>query len=851
MSLNPGDSSEIPIQFTLPETVANDYGICHTDYTLHNSENNIIQFQNESPGGRFALYRINETYTPLQGLDMYLTVGDENAFVGENVAFTLHVKNHSDSDKTIEFQFDINHGPKKQLFTLTIPAGGEVSRTKDFPVDENRTFRLWVHADTGQKTSKGIFRIRTARTKSSLTLQTQSPVAPGKPLNYTINTRHYQENPVPGNYIVKLVLEKFKDMAYEEIAELAQFTHDYGSQRELAKTGTYLPAQPHTMGQYRLRLTVMDPYGQREHYRYQTFYYSGSDFKVIMEPVHKEGVPVAKLLPATTYTVPLTFKNETAGYDIREGRCTLTLTRDGGEEIFRKEITGIAVKSGAEFLQNETFTFNPLTLGSYTLKCSYGDELRENNTNRRHHFNYETTVKLIPDKPLYHYQDTANLEYTVTGTGTYSIRFTCAEAGIDEARNITIPVGSIGTTRVFQVPIGLEGVYKTNLEVKDDANINVKTARSLPAAPLMFDYRGSFTETSARAGTPLHLDINIKGGPGMTVPVPGELTVRCPALNYENTTPVTMLPGVDNQTPQTIPINGNTPTGNYEIDVTLKINGIIYINKHHHIELPGAAVKFHPPAQNYNAGETIPLPVENTGGKSGNYDITVQLRDNLSKEVYSATVNHTIPPGATTTVNAAVPASVKNGRYLLLQEARETGAGTLFKSLNPVTVTGTAAGLESITQKEKFFENETVTGSSEIRTGPAPLDGAQLEARILALKKETGGTGGAVQLIMPKETYNHCMAKDSQNRLWVGTVSGISRYDGSGWEHYATLPGGTAIGPVSDIAVGPGDTVYAVAEAGIVKWEGTAAIIIPHPEYMEYSGKSTLAVDTLSRIWCI
>ncbi|MCP4217311.1 MAG: hypothetical protein GY765_21890, partial [bacterium] len=269
-------------------------------------------YQTESPGGRFALFRINETYTPPQGIDMYLTVDDENAFLGESVAFTLHVKNHSDTDKTIEFQFDINHGSKKPLFTLTVPAGGEVSRTKDFRVDENRTFRLWVHADTGQKTSKGIFRIRAARTKSRLTMQSQSPVAPGTPLNYTIDTRHYRENPIPGNYVVKLVLEKYKDTAYEEVAVITQFTHDYSSQQELVKTLAYLPTQPHTMGQYRLKLTVMDPYGQREHYRYQTFYYSGSDFRVVMDPVHKEGIPVNKLLPGTSYTVPLTFKNTTA-----------------------------------------------------------------------------------------------------------------------------------------------------------------------------------------------------------------------------------------------------------------------------------------------------------------------------------------------------------------------------------------------------------------------------------------------------------------------------------------------------------------------------------------------------------
>ncbi len=42
ISLNPGEETLIPVNFTLPGVSKDDYGICHVDYELYDSENNLI-----------------------------------------------------------------------------------------------------------------------------------------------------------------------------------------------------------------------------------------------------------------------------------------------------------------------------------------------------------------------------------------------------------------------------------------------------------------------------------------------------------------------------------------------------------------------------------------------------------------------------------------------------------------------------------------------------------------------------------------------------------------------------------------------------------------------------------------
>jgi len=49
VSLNQEESTQLAINFTLPELQTKEYGICHVDYELYNAENEITQFKNTFP----------------------------------------------------------------------------------------------------------------------------------------------------------------------------------------------------------------------------------------------------------------------------------------------------------------------------------------------------------------------------------------------------------------------------------------------------------------------------------------------------------------------------------------------------------------------------------------------------------------------------------------------------------------------------------------------------------------------------------------------------------------------------------------------------------------------------------
>jgi hypothetical protein len=57
VSLNPGDTIDIPVSFTLPELQSKDYGIGHVFFELYDADNQLVQMPVESNSGRFSVYR--------------------------------------------------------------------------------------------------------------------------------------------------------------------------------------------------------------------------------------------------------------------------------------------------------------------------------------------------------------------------------------------------------------------------------------------------------------------------------------------------------------------------------------------------------------------------------------------------------------------------------------------------------------------------------------------------------------------------------------------------------------------------------------------------------------------------
>ena len=119
VSLNPGESTQIPLSFTLPELQTRYYGICHVDYELYNAENELIQLPTESDGGRFSIYKIITPVTLKDEVRQWLTVKDENVYWGQNIEVAIHFKNATAETKTLDFNdpfFNVGHDTVKIPF---------------------------------------------------------------------------------------------------------------------------------------------------------------------------------------------------------------------------------------------------------------------------------------------------------------------------------------------------------------------------------------------------------------------------------------------------------------------------------------------------------------------------------------------------------------------------------------------------------------------------------------------------------------------------------------------------------------------------------------------------------------
>ncbi|MCP4157838.1 MAG: hypothetical protein GY757_59560, partial [bacterium] len=257
--------------------------------------------------------------------------------------------------------------------------------------------------------------------------------------------------------------------------------------------------------------------------------------------------------------------------------------------------------------------------------------------------------------------------------------------------------------------------------------------------PLNMEIKGEFAGMSARVGTPVEFNPVIKELSGTSLPFAGELTVTCPALEYENKQTVTITPGPLNENPFTfaIPVKESVPAGSYSIEVTFDTGGNRIISQRYTIQIPAPGIKLSEPHLELSAGGSFNLILENTGGKNGNYQIEAHLKDDQGKRIVEYTGTPAINAGQQEEINITVPPEAKSGRYLLYQKAKETHTGKELTSNSQHHVTGLSATLIANTLKEKYFDIETVTGKAEITSGSGTIAGGTLKIEIL--KNVTAG----------------------------------------------------------------------------------------------------------------
>ena len=86
------------------------------------------------------------------------------------------------------------------------------------------------------------------------------------------------------------------------------------------------------------------------------------------------------------------------------------------------------------------------------------------------------------------------------------------------------------------------------------------------------------------------------------------------------------------------------------------------------------------------------------------------------------------------------------------------------------------------------------------------------------------------------------LTQDTEGYIWVGTQSGLYRYDGSRFQLIGDLETFLSM-DVQAVAAAPDGSVWAGTRKGLVVVEGTRARAVPVAHPVEVTGATSLAVD--------
>ena len=781
INLSPGTAAEIPLGFNLTGVINNDFGISHVDYTLLDPELNPLAEGRD--GARFAVYRKIDAYSPNDPYDVWISSSAESYFWNQPADITLHVKNYSTEPITINWYYEWFHSYDTTLPSLTVAPGaeGEYSFKADFPgyianCNEIRAMfnlRYKRQGDTRYlPTQKGFF-VKGNPTKSKLEITGPHNVKAGAPLNYNIASGlKWETDPANVDRIIRVSRVDTNGNTIDTACETA---NNFNENSSFSYTGAYTPIELHPPGRYMLKLEVFYPQ-MGEEVRYDNFYYMQSRVWGQIQPI--ETAEDGYLLLNHQY--PFKFKLTNSSYflePLEQVKCTLLVVAETGEEAFRKELTGITLEKGQTRLIEDSFTFQPPVQGNYYLKLLYEDEtltVPKVIIDKRL-YRFKTLSWVTMDKESYRYLETAHVNVNLMGVGNCHIKFSSPEAGIFEERDVVLTAAGGMKNEVFPVPVGFNISQSFTVEISSDNGFQKTYQQVIPARFLQLNNHMNFDRQEARVGEDVQISVHINESSGYASSFPARLRIYSQDFNLDTTQNIVVQPLVDNV--YSFPVQAPLQSGKSYLPARMELTvdnrpvktGICYLH------VPDSLLTFSKPGEQHNAGDMFPLTLENSGGKPGEFNIDIRLTDEKGTEILNRQSTCSLTPGQQTVIEVSIPENVKSGNYLLRQQAVDVLSNQSFMSLSPIELTGISASLNSFTLKDKYFDNEPVSGKSEIVPGSGGIENGLLQAKIIRFAESQGvdeeSAGEFIPYNMIESGYS------SGNLLYLVTDKGVLKYD--------------------------------------------------------------------------
>ena len=325
-----------------------------------------------------------------------------------------------------------------------------------------------------------------------------------------------------------------------------------------------------------------------------------------------------------------------------------------------------------------------------------------------------------------------------------------------------------------------------------------------------------------------------------------EIILNIPTCNFTQSKEVTLLPNESTKIPYSLTIPDTAPAGTNSVEVSLKMANTF--TRTFSFAIQSSKLVLSLDKLEYVVEDSGEIGIENQGGVDTDYDYIIKIGDLKGVVVSEQSGTASIQWGTSQTIGFSLASSqIVDGEYLLscLVNEEKLNKKTLFERY--IKVKGLTASLIASTDKKTYFKGEPVGTSAKITPSGGTISDGSLNLKIYSreekwheypdlkgttyivpedgivwfgtvsgkLIKYDKAKGDWATYSLPSDgiygNYVYCLAVDV-NYVWVGTRSGLTRWDkaGKSWKVYTPAQG------LSNV------TVISLANDGNYLWVGTA-----------------------------
>jgi len=768
LSLNPGELTTLPISTNLPQR---HLGIWHIDYILYDSEGNEIQPQTETDSGRFVLKQnLSGNFNP-EKYQIWVTTPTEDVFESDEIVFTFHFKNNTSEDWNGSIDVygferdDWRWFGIGRIENFTVPAGTE--KTYDYPIVpanyeiDTTTLRVSFKVD-GVGTAHR--RVSVINPKCDGIIAPSAPYyIKGQEQSYTLNI----QNLIPYSYPITVKLWMRGEILNKEFELPANGSIKYDL--------TYSPSENQGTGTYCI-------FGE--------VYYKGRILKHLGECVIVDWsrVSLTPSFPAVFKSGDLnnfSFKllNQSNLLKVSSGILSLKLLSPEGEKLY-EDAKSISLEPKEEKVVQFSMQFPPLKFGNYKILYTYFDETGWKVENEKK-ISHSISASILFDKEFYNVGENAILSLSLRGREVESdieISVIAPFIGYSEKRVIHFnPLES--PSLQFSLPVTLWSSYLPPYYIPVEIGIKsseseYKVEGSFGLYPIKIGVKSSLPSV-LKVGDSLSINYEIEGISGFVAPIPANLRILIPGINFQLFQPLIINPFQTISIPISLLIPDSASSGTYLVLSTLELPNGKKIERADNFIIPPPSFSFSVDKETLNAGDEIRVKIENRGGVKADTSYKIEIKDRRGVLILSKNGSSEIDPGSFTEETLKIPEKAVSGVYslnLLAEDRKTKVSGSLFKFLN---ISGISSDLTVQTEKESYFKFEDIKGLAQSSN---PLEDSRIKLEVV---KKILSEGGA-ETIGISDFLNvnsiHSITSDNSGTLYFATEGGVFSFDGNSFK---------------------------------------------------------------------